>query len=117
MPFFGVVFYFSKSPRFIPEPLVKAKLFSIAILTILLPMLLFFLLKTLRKVNSINLTTSKERIIPLAINCAIIFFIVQRVLPSNEIIELYFFFIGILLSILSCLMIWFFLTSILTQNF
>ncbi len=105
MPFLGVAFYFSKSPRFIPEPLVKAKLFSIALLTILLPILLFFLLKTLRKVNSINLTTSKERIIPLAINCVIVFFIIQRVLPSNEIIELYFFFIGILLSTLSCLML------------
>ena len=105
MPFLGVVFYFSKSPRFIPLPIIKAKLFAIALLTIFLPILLFFLLKNLRKVNTIYLSTAKERIIPLIINCVIIYFIIQRVLPSNEIIELYFFFIGILLSTLSCLML------------
>lgn len=105
MPFFGVIFYFSKSPRFIPLPIIKAKLFAIAFLTIFLPILLFFLLKTLRKVNTIQLSTTKERIIPLILNCIIIYFIIQRVLPSNEIIELYFFFIGILLSTLSCLML------------
>ena len=105
MPFFAVAFYFSKSPRFIPLPLINAKLFLLALLTILLPILLFFVLKTLRKVNSINLETSKERIIPLIINCIIVFFIAQQVLPSNEIIELYFFFIGILLSTLACLML------------
>lgn len=105
MPLLGAVFYFSKSPRFIPLPIIKAKLFSLTLLTIFLPILLYFVLKTLQKVNTVNLTTSKERIIPLFLNCIIIFFIVQRVLPSNEIIELYFFFIGILLSTLSCLML------------
>lgn len=105
MPFLGVVFYFSKSPRFIPLPIIKAKLFAIGLFTIFLPILLFFLLKTLRKVNTIQLSTTKERILPLILNCIIIYFIIQRVLPSNEIIELYFFFIGILLSTLSCLML------------
>lgn len=105
MPFLGVVFYFTKSPRFIPLSIIKAKLFSLVLLTIILPILLFFVLRTLKKVNTINLETSKERIIPLVINCIIIFFIVRRVLPSNEITELYFFFIGILLSTLSCLIL------------
>ena len=105
MPFLGVAFYFSKSPRFIPLPLIKAKLFSLVLLTIFLPLLLFFLLRTLQKVNSIHLKTVKERIIPLLLNSVIIFFITQRVLPYNEIIELYYFFIGILLSTLSCLIL------------
>jgi len=105
MPFLAVVFYFSKSPRFIPIPLIKAKLFSLVLLTFLLPILLFFVLKTLKKVRSINLATTKERIIPLVINCFIIFFIIQNVFPNNEIVELYFFFVGILLSTLSCLIL------------
>ena len=29
MPILGVIFYFSKTPRFIPEAIVMAKLFSI----------------------------------------------------------------------------------------
>jgi len=102
MPLLGVLFYFSKTPRFIPVPLMKAKIFSIVILTIILPILLFFLLKTINKVNSIYLKSTKERLIPLFINCVIIALILLRVLTSNEIVELYYFFVGILCSTLTC---------------
>jgi hypothetical protein len=105
MPLLGVVFYFSKTPRFIPEPIVKAKLFSITILTVILPILLYYLLKTLRKVDSLYLETTHERILPLIINCAIILLILNRVLTQNEIPELYFFFIGILSSTIACLIL------------
>lgn len=102
MPLLGVLFYFSKTPRFIPEPIKNAKVFSIIILTIVLPILLFFLLKTINKVDSIYLKSTKERLIPLFINCVITVLILLRVLTSNEIIELYFFFLGILCSTLTC---------------
>ena len=103
MPLLGVVFYFSKTPRFIPEPIMKAKVFSIAILTIILPILLFYLLKTLHKVDSFHLENVSERKIPLIINSIIVALILARVLPLNEIPELYFFFIGILISTITCL--------------
>lgn len=105
MPLLGATFFFSKSPRYIPIELIRAKLFSIGILTVLLPILLFFLLKTFKKVSSIHLAHVKERILPLGLNCIIIFIILQRVLPKNELIELYCFFIGILLSTLACLIL------------
>lgn len=105
MPFFGVAFYFSKTPRYIPDSYIKAKLTALIILTIILPLLLFYLLKTLGKVKSIYLSNVNERIIPLILNSIILVFIVLRVLPSNEFLELYFFFIGILLSTLSCLIL------------
>ncbi|TXD85419.1 hypothetical protein ESY86_02075 [Subsaximicrobium wynnwilliamsii] len=103
MPLLGVVFYFSKTPRFVPEPVIKAKLFSIVILTIVLPILLYVLLKTLKKVKSLHLQTTEERRLPLLINCAIILLIVNRVFPLGEIPELYFFFLGILISTITCL--------------
>lgn len=102
MPLLGVVFYFSKTPRFIPESVMKAKVFSITILTIVLPILLFYLLRTINKVDTFHLETVKERRIPLLINSIIIILIVIRVLPKNEIPELYFFFIGILISTMTC---------------
>lgn len=105
MPFFGAAFYFSKSPRYIPDPIIKAKLFSIALLTIFLPLLLYLLLKTFRKVNSIHLETTQERIVPLLLNCIILFLITKFILPYSEIAELYYFFIGMLFSTLSCLML------------
>ncbi len=102
MPLLGVVFYFSKTPRFIPESIMKAKMFSISILTIVLPILLFYLLRTIKKVDTFHLVTVKERIIPLFINSIIITLILVRVLPQDEIPELHFFFIGILISTITC---------------
>ena len=108
MPLLGVIFYFSKSPRFIPMEIIQAKLISILILTIILPILIYFLLKTLGKTKTIYLKTTQERILPLGLNSIIIFLILKRVLPPNEIIELYYFFVGILLSTLTCFILAFF---------
>ena len=102
MPLLGVMFYFHKTPRYIPKPIQNAKIFSIVILTIILPILLFFLLKTINKVDSIYLKSTKERLIPLLINCVITTLILIRVLTPNEIVELYYFFLGILCSTLAC---------------
>lgn len=105
MPLLGVLFYFSKSPRFIPDPIIKAKVFSITILTLILPVLVYFLLKTIKKVASVHLESTRERIVPLLIHCAITALILYRVLPSNEIEELHYYFLGILCSTLACLIL------------
>lgn len=102
MPLLGVLFYFSKTPRFIPENIVNAKIFSIILLTMILPILVYYLLKTLKKVDSIYLKTTNERKLPLLINAFIISLVILRVFTSNEIKELYYFFIGILVSTLVC---------------
>lgn len=105
MPLLGVVFYFSKSPRDIPKEIIWAKLVSTSILTFLLPILLFFLLKNIGRVNSIFLKTTQERIIPLFINGIIVFLMLRKVFPAYEFIELYGFFMGVLISNLTCLIL------------
>lgn len=105
MPIFGVTFYFAKSPRFIPTPIIQAKLISVFILTVLLPILLYFLLKTIGKAKTMYLETTQERLLPLFLNAVISALIVNRVLPVTEIIELHYFFIGILFSTLACLIL------------
>jgi len=102
MPLLGVLFYFSKTPRFVPDNIIYAKVFSTVILTVILPILLFFLLKTINKVETIYLKTTRERIIPLFLNCVIIALILWRVFSASDIPELYFFFVGILCSTLAC---------------
>ena len=102
MPLLGVIFYFSKTPRFIPSEIIQAKILSTIILTIILPILIYFLLRTLGKAHSIYLRTVEERILPLGLNSIVIYLILKRVFTSGEIIELYFFFVGILLSNLAC---------------
>lgn len=105
MPLLGVLLYFSKSPRYIPVEIIKAKLISISILTIILPILLFFLLKTLGKVKTIYLETTRERILPLLLNCIVVLLVLDRIITPNQIIELYYSFVGILISTLTCLIL------------
>ncbi|WP_142784904.1 hypothetical protein [Changchengzhania lutea] len=105
MPIVGVMFYFSKSPRYIPIEIIQAKLISLSILTIVLPILLFFLLRTLGKVNTINLETTSERIVPLLLNCIVLLIILKRIVTPTQVIELYYFFVGILISTLTCLLL------------
>ena len=89
MPLLGVIFYFSKSPRFIAQEIIQAKLVSLLILTVLLPILLYFLLKTLGQVSSIHLSSTKERIYPLILNCIVIVIALQRIVSPTQAIELY----------------------------
>ena len=105
IPLLGVAFYFIKTPRFIPNEIIQAKLISLFILTIVLPILLYFLLKTLGKVNSIYLESTRERVFPLILNCIVTLLVLQRIITPNQVIELYFFFVGILISTLTCLIL------------
>jgi hypothetical protein len=108
MPILGVIFYFVKTPRFIDRDVIWAKLVSLSILTIILPILSYFLLKTLGRVNSIDLKSTKERIVPLILNAVVIVLVIQRILRPDPYIELYYFFVGILISTLACLILAFF---------
>ncbi|AUS05418.1 hypothetical protein [Pseudotamlana carrageenivorans] len=103
MPIAGVAFYFAKSPRFIPFDIISAKLISLFILTVILPILLYLLLKITGRVNSIRLETARQRVLPLMLNCIILLLVIKRITTPNQSIEIYFFFVGILISNMACL--------------
>ena len=105
MPLLGVIFYFYKSPRYIPLEIIQAKVVSLFILTVILPILLYLLLKTVGVVNTVNLETTKERIYPLILNGIVILIVLLRILTPSQSVELYFFFLGILLSNMACLLL------------
>lgn len=105
IPLLGVIFYFSKSPRYIPIEIIQAKVVSLFILTVILPILLYYLLKTIGVVKTINLETTKERIYPLILNGIVLLIVLQRILTPSQAIELYFFFVGILISNMACLLL------------
>lgn len=103
MPIIGVTFYYYISPSFIAEQVLHAKLISLLILTIILPILMFFLLRTLGKAQTIHLKTTRERVYPLALNCFITILVIKRVITATQSLELYYFFVGILISNMACL--------------
>ncbi|MAN58373.1 MAG: hypothetical protein CMC08_00895 [Flavobacteriaceae bacterium] len=105
MPLLGVVSYYMVSPRFADPNIVAAKLLAIGILTFIVPIILFFLLKSLGAVDSIHLNTVRERRIPLMLQCLLLLLIVKLVFDPYDETELYYFFVGILFSALSALIL------------
>ncbi|WP_233194584.1 hypothetical protein [Aquimarina sp. I32.4] len=103
MPLIGAVIYFCTAPRFIPNEIIRAKIFGLVVLTILIPIVLFFLLRNLGTITSIHLETVKQRKIPLLLQSILLIIVIKMVIDVYHYPELYFFFLGILLSSLSAI--------------
>src|SRR5690606_465272 len=108
MPILGTILYYSVTPRYLDPQLVRVELFSIAIITILIPIVIFFFLKNLHVVETIYLKEVKERKFPLMIQCILLLLIIIMVFDPYEDPELYYFFVGILFSAFSALVMVFF---------
>ncbi len=104
MPLLGTGLYYRVTPRYIDPQLVRVELFAISILTILIPIVIFFLLKNLRVVETIYLKEVQERKFPLMIQCLLLLLIIKLVFDPYEDVELYYFFVGILFSTFSALL-------------
>lgn len=100
MPFAGSLIYFLVSPRFFPQEVIKAKLLAIAIMTIFIPIVYFFMLKTLGKITDHYMREIRERKWPLLFYAALDLVILKYVLDNFDYPELYFFFFGIMISTL-----------------
>ena len=104
MPLLGVILYFVFTPRYVDIELLRAKIFAVAIVTTLIPIITFFLLKNLGVINSIHLETTKERKVPLMIQCILLLLIIKMVFDPYDDPELYYFFVGILFSTITALL-------------
>lgn len=100
MPFAGTLIYFLVTPRFFPLELVKAKLLAVAIMTIFIPVVYFFMLKTLGKVKDHYMQEVRERKWPLLFYAGLNFIILKYVLNTFDYPALYYFFFGIMISAL-----------------
>jgi len=105
MPLIGVGLYFKLTPKFIEPEIIIIKTYAIIIITILIPLISFFLLKNSGLVKSINLNEVKERKYPLMIQIILIFIIITRVFTKYHHPELYYFFIAVAVSSLVALIL------------
>lgn len=97
---YGTLFYFLVSPSYdyIPLNRVYLILIQVIILTLLLPLSLYFLLVSLGIISSFTEASLKERRIPLAIQAFLLFFLLKFSVSLDELPELYYFFLGGFLS-------------------
>lgn len=105
MPLTGVSLYFYTSPRFFNNQFIYAKMFATVIMTVIIPILCFYMLKNLKQVETIHLKDVKERIWPLVLQSFFLFLLLHIVYNGYEIPELYFFFVGILGSSVGALVL------------
>lgn len=105
MPIIGTLLYYVVTPRFIEPELEKSKVFVVVILTLLIPLVLFFLLRNLRIISSMHLENVKERRLPLLLQGILIWVILKTVFDPYDSPELYYFFLGILFSALTALLL------------
>ncbi|MCZ4317911.1 hypothetical protein O4H26_02815 [Aequorivita viscosa] len=103
MPLLGTMLYFILTPRYLDPEIMRANLFGITIITLIIPVVVFFLLKNLGVVESIYLKHVKERKFPLMIQCILLLLIIKMIFDPYEDPELYYFFVGLLFSAFSAL--------------
>ena len=103
MPFLGTVLYYIITPRYVDEEIVKAKLLAVIIITFLIPVVLYFLLKNLGWITSLELEDVRERKIPLMLQSILFLFITKLLFDPYQSPELYYFFVGILFSSITAL--------------
>ena len=100
MPWVAAVYFFSVATvQYHPTKIVYW-LLSIIFWSLLLPLLLYVLLKKLKVVQSFHLKSVKERTWPLLLNSIIMTYLGFHVLPKSECVELHYFIMGTLVTIL-----------------
>lgn len=94
---YGTLFYFLLVPHYITLNGQYITLIQVTILTLLLPLVSYFLLLSLGKVNSFTEATINERKIPISIQI-VLFFILLHTKDYDGMADLYLFYLGGLIS-------------------
>lgn len=108
IPVYTALFYFFCYDSYYTNSEKYLALFQIVIVTIVLPILIFFLLRTTGQVNSIMIADISQRKIPLVIQCFLTILLIRKSITIYHFPELYFFFLAGLLSTIIALILLFF---------
>jgi hypothetical protein len=103
---YAALFYFFVTKSFFYPYEIFLVLFQISILTIFLPISMYFLLKSLGLAkSSIMLHEKKERRLPLAFQAMFYLVLIQHSFSTVVVPELYYFFLGAFISTLLTLLL------------
>lgn len=98
IPVYAALFYFFWNDSYFTNPEKYFAIFQIVIITLLLPILFFFLLRTAGQVDSIMISKISQRKIPLVIQSFLTILLVRKSITLDHYPEFHFFFLGGLLS-------------------
>jgi len=105
-PIFGTLIYFLLTPKYATIlEIVSINILPIFILTVVIPIICFYLLKSMGILNSIFISNIKERKYPFFINIALLFIVLLKVIPNNYNPEVFFYFLGLIAAYISSLLL------------
>jgi hypothetical protein len=91
---YAALIYFAATKNFYVSSEIFLYLIQIVIITILIPITLFFLLLSLGKIDSIMVEDLGQRRIPLLINASLLLLLIHKSITISNLPQLYFFFLG-----------------------
>lgn len=103
IPVYATLFYFMITMNYFYEHEIYLVFLQVLILTMLLPISLFYLLRSLGLIRTKMLIDKKERKLPLAFYAILLFVLIKHSFSVLVIPELYYYFLGSLISILIAL--------------
>ncbi|MBT8188039.1 MAG: hypothetical protein HKP38_03215 [Croceitalea sp.] len=107
IPIGGTLAYFFITPKFSSLEIQSGNILPIFILTVIIPIIFFFILKNLGLISSIFAPDIKERRYPLYVSIIIYMMILYKVIPQNFILELYYYFVGLVVASVTILLLLF----------
>lgn len=107
IPLLGTFFYVVLDDNYFTFPQYLVLFIQIIIISILLPLAFFYLLRTFGKIDSIMLSDISQRKIPLLLQIMLMSILIAKSITINRYFELFFFFSGGLFSTIIAFMLLF----------
>jgi len=95
---YATLFYFILFHDFYIIQEIYLFLIQIVIITVLIPISVFYLLMSFGKIDTLMAEELSQRKIPLLINCILLFILTQKSITADKIPDLHYFFVGGLFS-------------------
>ena len=103
IPVYATLFYFMVTQNYFYNHEIYLVFIQVLILTMLLPISLFYLLRSLGIIRTKMLVDKRERKVPLAFYAILLFVLIKHSFSLFVVPELYYYFLGSLISILIAL--------------
>lgn len=102
---YAVLLYFIYGARTFEYADVYLLTLQLVIITILIPVTFYYLLLSLGKVDSIMLSQTAQRRMPLIIHAVLLMILLRRTVTLSDYPELHFYFLGCLVSTVTALLL------------
>jgi len=112
IPIYATLFYLFSNHSYFLNKEKYLVLLQVTVITFIIPIMFFFLLRLTGKITSIMVPELSERKFPLVIQCFLIILLVRKSITLELYPELHFFFLGALVSTLIALSLLFFNTKV-----